>query len=623
MPVAERQRIRFGTFEFDPESGELFKNGHKLKLEGQPAQVLSFLLEKPGALVSREDLSKRLWSADTFVDSERILNADIWKLRQALGDNAERPRYIETLPRKGYRFIAEVDSTRAAPSLRESAPAAAPFGRPAYVRWIWVTAASTVCLSAILLGMNLRPVRNWLWPEPTTYNDRPRIRSIAVLPLENLSGDPEQEYLADGMTDALIATLGEARNLRVISRTSSMAYKDKRKPLPEIAKELKVDAIIEGSVHRSRGQVRVTTQLIDASSDRHLWTETFDRKFDDVLTLQSEIAQAIVGEIQPKLEPSELIEIATTRTVNPEAYELYLKGRYQYFAWQQPDKALESFQESIKKDPTFAPAYAGLAAAYNILGFFTVPTETFPKARAAVDKALQLDPNLAEAYAESANIKTRYEWDWKGAEADFKRALALSPNNSQIRSDYAIYLAAVGRANDAIAEGKRARSLDPVSLEANLWLASVYMKTHRFDESIKQFRHVLSVDPSNGIANYQLPWVLAFNGQCEEAIRDYERQNIKVDGFLAYFYGRCGRKAQALDIARELERLATESYVDPTGLAIPFVAIGDKDRALALLKIAYYERDAEMMLLKVDPWWDDLRSDPRFQELLGRMNFPQ
>jgi TolB-like protein/DNA-binding winged helix-turn-helix (wHTH) protein/Tfp pilus assembly protein PilF len=581
VTVREKQKVRFGPFEFYPDSGELFKNGHKLRLEGQPAQVLAILLENQGGLVTRDEISRRLWSSDTFVDSERILNADIWKLRQALGDNAERPRYIETLPRKGYRFVANIESAIPPAIPADLAPSATLPTQRVFQKWPWFALAVTCCLIALLISLNLSALRNWVGILQGGEGDITgvRLKSLAVLPLENLSSDPEQEYLADAMTDALITSLGKARSLRVISRTSSMVYKKNRKPLPQIARELNVDAIVEGSVQRSGDRVRVTAKLVEAS-DRHLWSESFDRKFKDVLVLQSEVAQAITAEIQLKLAPAELIEIGTSRPVDPEAYELYLKGRYQYFAWRQPDKAVESFKHSIEKDPSYAPAYAGLAAAYNILGFFSVPTETFPLARAAAKKALELDPNLAEAYAESAKTKTRYEWDWIGADADFRHALDLSPSNSQIRSDYAIYLAVVGRSEEAIIEAKKARSLDPVSLEANLWLASVYMKTRRFDESIAQFRHVLSVDPGNGIANYQLPWVLAFKGKYDDAILEYEKLGINNDSFLAYFYARSGRKDEALRMVQEIERSA-EGYVDPTMLATLFVGIGDRDRALA------------------------------------------
>jgi len=473
------ERVHFGVFEADLRSGELRKRGVKIKLHHQPFQILTMLLEHPGEVVTREELKTKLWPLDTFVDFDVGLNSAVKKLRNALGDSAEIPRYVETLPRRGYRFIgllSDASTSQAAPryavagSVVEEQPSAANEGVATGVSavsgarrgWVlWAMAVVAVALLVLLAGLNVRSWRERLLARATPIH----IRSIAVLPLENLSGDPAQEFLTDGMTDALITDLAQISSLRVISRTSVMRYKGTRKALPEIAKELNVDGIVEGVVVRSADRVRIDAQLIEASTDRHFWARSYERNLGDAIALQNEVAQAIANEIQTKLTPVEQARLAQARPVDPQAYEFYLKGRY---FWNKrtdtsAQKGIEYFQQAIQKDPNYALAYAGLADAYIVRDDLS-PEEQYSKAKAMARTALQIDDGLAEAHNAMAMSLFCYDWDWPGAEKEFQRALALNPNYAQAHQWYGHFLRAMGRQNSARAEIKRAHELDPLSL---------------------------------------------------------------------------------------------------------------------------------------------------------------
>jgi len=452
------------------------------------------------------------------------------------------------------------------------------------------------------------------------------IDSIAVLPLDNLMNDPEQDYFVDGMTEALIAELSKIGALRVISRQSVMRYKGSEKPLPEIARELNVDAVVEGSVLRSGERVRVTAQLIGATPERHLWAETFDRDLGDVLALHSEVAQAIARKIEIAVTPQEQTHLASARPVNPEAYEAYLKGRHYWSLWPEgQDLAIEYFQEATEKDPKYAPAYAGLALCYAPLGHFQPPKEVFPKVRAAALRALELDETLAEAHTAIGVVKLWFDWDWEGAERAWRRALELNPNSVEalaLSSDHLIWTR--GQFEEGLAQARRARDLDPLNRGVNHMLAYAYLRTRRYDEAIAQFRRMLELDPNFWAAWHHLAWIYTFKGMNAEALAEYKKLGEPLDiSHLGFLYAKMGWRDDARRVADNLIRISTQEYVSPYFIAIVYAGLGDKDQAFAWLEKAYQDRSTLMAQLKVEAFFDPLRSDPRFQDLLRRMNFPE
>ncbi len=600
--------VRFGPFQLDLRAAELQHNGTKTKLPEQPFQVLCELVEHPGEVVTREELRQRLWRSDTFVDFEHGLNTAVKRLREILGDSAENPRYIETLPRHGYRLMVPVD---------RPGPVASAISEPSLRRRsIWLV-VSVAVVAAVVAGL--------LWRQRLLERFHPaKIESLAVLPLENLSGNPDEAYFADGMTDALITELGKVTALRVISRQSVMQYKGTTKPVPQIAQELHVDAVVEGSALRAGDKVRITTQLVQAAPERHLWSESYERNLRDVIGLQREISQAIVWEIQGKLTSQQRIQLVNAPQVNPEAYEDYLRGRYHYQRWPLGfDQATIHFQKAIEKDPNYAPAYSGLALCYGNLGFFHPPKEVFPKARAAAMKALEIDDAQAEAHAALGFVKVAYDWDWPGAERELKRAIELNPNNSDNRSYYVYYLTAMRRFDEAIAEAKRVRALDPLSIDANRVLAWAYMMARHYDDAIDQFKRTLEFDPNYSAAQERLAISYTLKGMYPEALAQYQKMGVyDGDDGLAYLYAVSGQRSKALRIIEEVKHLAAQRYFDPCYRAIPYAGLNDKDNAMKLLTQAYEQRSPELSQVRVSPFLDNLRSDPRFQDLVRRMNFP-
>jgi TolB-like protein/DNA-binding winged helix-turn-helix (wHTH) protein/tetratricopeptide (TPR) repeat protein len=602
MPV---QTVRFGPFQLDLRAAELHHNGTKIKLPEQPFQILCELVEHPGEVVSREELHQRLWRSDTFVDFEHGLNTAVKRLRELLGDSAENPRYIETLPRHGYRLMVPVERA-------ETVSAAFVLRK---VTWLRVSALMIVLVTAGLVWRSLllerfRPVR---------------IESLAVLPLENLSGNPKEEYFADGMTEALITELGKVHALRVISRQSVMQYRGTTKSAPQIAQELHVDALVEGSALRSGDTVRITAQLVHANPERHLWSESYERNLSDVIVLQREVVQAIVVEIKGKVTVAERASFASARPVNPEAYEAYLRGRYYFDRWpEQLDKAVESFQRAIGKDPQYAPAFAGLALCYSSMGYVDSPGEVFPKAKAAAARALEIDESQPEAHAALGFTRLNFDWDWPGAEREFGRAIELDPNNADVRHDYASYLGAMSRFDEAIVEAKRAVSLDPLSLRMNLRLGWAYMIARSYDEAIDQYKKTLELDPNFFQARLYLAWSYTFKGLYPEAFAEYEKMGDygSRNNFVGFLNAVSGRRSEALKVIERIKLRSAQTYVDPYNMAIPYAGLGDRDNAMRLLAKAYEERSAEMPQVKVEPFFDNLHSDPRFQDLVRRMNFP-
>ena len=631
-----RRVVRFGVFEVDLQAGELRKSGVKIKLQEQPFQILAMLLERPGEVVTREELRERLWPADTFVDFDHGLNTAINKLREALGDSAETPCFIETLPRRGYRFIYPVEGlgvpARPAEVVPETAAPAAPRVR---LRQVCIAALALVALVAFLVGLNVGKLRQRL---SRSFGSEPvpgPITSLAVLPLDNLSGDPEQEYFADGMTEALITELGKISALRVISRRSVMQYKGTNKPVPEIARELNVEAVVEGSALRAGEKVRISAQLIRAVPERHLWAESYEHDLSDILGLQREVARAIAGEIRVTLTQEEQVRLASAPRVNPAAHEAYLKGCYCYSQWAEVglQKAIEQFQQAVDIDPAYAPAYAGLAHCYSLLGLlaYLPPQQAFPGAKAAALKALELHDTLAEAHAALGQVKFIFDWDWVGSERAFKRALELNPNSVDALLNYTFYLILLGRFDEGIAANQRAIELDPLTPTTSLSLGWAYHKARRYDESIAQLRSTLALSPELSLAHLQLAGNYAAKQMYAEAIAEGEKalafapsaERPVVLGTLGWVYGVAGKRDAARKLLEQLQALSTRRYVDPWYITLVYTGLGEKELALRWLRKAYEEHSASIVFLKVDPVLDSLRDDARFQALLRRMNFPQ
>ena len=634
------RRLRFGVFELDLRAGELRKHGLRVRLQEQPFQVLVMLLEQPGEVVTREELQKKLWSADTFVDFDHGLNKAINKIREALSDSAESPRFVETVARRGYRFLAEVKvsdtapvrspelateprTTAEAPNLPGTAAELAK-PKPLLASRAWkILAFALLLLMASLVTWKLR---SWSRPSPV-------IRSLAVLPFESLSNDASQDYFADGMTDELISDLGQISALRVISRTSVMGYKRARKPLPQIARELNVDAVVEGTVLRSGDHVRITAQLIEASADKHLWSQSYEGELHDALALQNKVARTIAEQIRISLNPQEQAALRTAKVVNPEAYVSYLKGRY-FWNKRTGDSlrvALAYFNQAIEEDPKYAQAYSGLADTYALLGDWQyavmTPKEALPKAKAAAIKALELDSALGEAHNSLAFCLDGFDWDFDSAGKEFLRAIELNPGYATAHHWYAWHLALLHRYNEAIAEMKKAEDLDPLSLVINADLAELLVLAHSYDESIQQSRKTIEMDPNFGLARNHLAQAYLQKQMNDEAVAELQKA-VQLSGGsptcianLARAYVASGKRSEAEMLLSDLKRRSNPSHSLASEIAVIYVALGDTDQAITWLKKGYEERFNPGVLLR--PGFDPLRSDPRFKELVRRIGLPR
>jgi TolB-like protein/DNA-binding winged helix-turn-helix (wHTH) protein/tetratricopeptide (TPR) repeat protein len=628
--------LRFGPFEVDFGAGELRKHGVKLKLVGQPLEILGMLLEHRGKVVTREELRTKLWPADTFVDFDSGLNAAVNKLRVALSDSAENPKYIETLPRRGYRFIGTLEPLDAPswkpaeqPSPAHSQPsaemsAATGPGRRSH-RGVFLAALVLLGVLGVVFSFNLGGVRRTLFAKPAAA----KLQSIAVLPLENLSSDPEQEYFADGMTDELITKLAQISALKVISRTSSMRYKKTSKSLAEIARELHVDGVVEGTVIQVGGRVRISTQLIEARTDHHLWARSYERDLRDVLSIQDEVTREIAGEVRVKLTAGEQERLVEARPVNPEAYLLYLKGRY---FWNKRTEdgtqtAIENFQAAIEKDKAYAPAYAGLAGCYTAESIFgwRSPAEVIPKAKAAALKALEVGGSFAEAEATVGLINFQYEWDWAAAEKRFERALVQDPASVDAHFFYSLYLSARGRANEAEAEAKRQLDLDPVSPVAVFQRAVQLYRARRFDEAIEAGQAGVKLDPNFPLNHWLLGEAYLAKQMRAEGLVEYEKYaevshgSTRALGYLGQALGRSGDQRKAEQILSRLKTLSKQRYVSPYYFALVYAGLGQSEQALSWLERACDEHSGHVVFLKVEAEWDPLRQDPRFVGLVQRI----
>ena len=643
MELPRATVVRFGTYEVSLQSGELRKAGLRIRVQQQPMKLLEILLERPGEVVTREELRARIWSDDTFGDFDQAVNIAIAKLRSALGDAAENPRFIETLPKRGYRFIAAVSVVdtdlgikRPEPVLGDlpatgpghSLPATEPgvasiAAKPRHWPYRRLSLAFALLLIFALLGL-------WLfrYPSPSPTG----IRSLAVLPLENLSGEASQNYFADGMTDELITDLAQISALRVISRTSVMVYKGARKPLPQIARELHVDAVVEGTVLRSGGQVRITAQLIDAATDKHLWSQSYEGDLRDTLALQNRVATAIADQIRITLTPREQAALRNVKVVNPEAYESYLKGRY-FWNKRTADGlrvALAYFKQAIEEDPKYAPAYSGLADTYALLGDWQygvmTPKEAFPEAKAAAIRALELDNKLGEAHNSLAFVLDGFDWDLESGGKEFRRALELNPGYATAHHWYAWHLSLLGRYDEAIAEMRKAQSLDPLSLIINTDLAEILMLAHSYDESIQQSRKTIEMDPNFALAHNQLGQAYLQKHTYDEAVVELKKavalssSSPTCIANLARAYVASGKRSEAVKLLDDLRKRSNANYSNASEVAMIYASLGDEDQAMNWLQKGYEERFNPGVLLR--PGFDPVRSDPRFKKIEHRIGLP-
>jgi TolB-like protein/DNA-binding winged helix-turn-helix (wHTH) protein/Flp pilus assembly protein TadD len=632
--------VRFGTFEVSLASNEIRKAGVKIRVQQQPLKLLEILLERPGEVVTREELRSRIWADENFGDFDQAVNIAIAKLRSALGDSAASPRYIETLPKRGYRFIAEVSvvDTAGHANAPESAPGdttriesglAGQGGAltVAHKPWLRPTRRSMV-VAVVVLSLAILAV--WLFRS----RERPPagIRSIAVLPLDNLSGDPSQDYFSDGMTDELITDLAKIKALRVISRTSVMGYKGTHPPLPEIARKLNVEAVVEGSVLRVGDQVRITAQLIQVPADKHLWAESYDGNLSDTFALQNNVARAIAEQIRIEVTPQEQAALKSVKTIDPATYEDYLKGRY-FWSKRTADglkKAVDYFTQAIAREPNYAAAYSGLADTYALLGdwqYAVMPTkEAVPRAKAAALKALELDDTLGEAHNSLGFCLDGFDWNFDAADREFRRAIELSPGYAPAHHWYAWHLALLGRNDDALAEMRKAASLDPLSLNINSDLAELLLIAHLPDESIQQSRKTIDMDPAFSAAHNQLAQGYLAKHRYAEAIAELQKA-IQLSGDspiftanLARAYIAANKKADAVDLLNDLKRSSVPGFPLAAEIAMVYTALGDKDQAMTWLEKGYEERFNPGVLLR--PCFDPLRSDLRFQALVRRIGLP-
>ena len=629
--------IRFGVFEVDRSAGQLLKRGRPVKLARQPFKVLVLLLDRHGQVVSRGDIQRHLWGESTFVDYERGINFSINQIRAVLGDDAERPRYIETLPKLGYRFVAEVtDGTGTEPGEHAAQPAVTESGLsdlsgleahpPAPHRLLRLTAAPflPVAAVAVLAAIALLAAGMAVRKSPRSVDS---IQSVAVLPLEDLSSGKADEYFADGVTDQLITDLGQLARLRVISRTSVMQYKRARRPLPQIARELGVDAVVEGTITRSGNRVRVTGQLIEAPTDRLIWAHAYETAMGDVLPLERELAEVIADEVRGKISSTRHPVPKRVRSLLAPAQDAYLKGHYlqQTGTIESLPEAISYFERSIAIEPN-APAYAGTASAYVAMGhmMFLPPQQAFLPAKTAALRALELDDTLEEAHTARGSVKLLYEWDFSGAATEFQRALDLNPSSVRAQSAYADYLSAMGRANEAIERARLGLELDPLSLSAIMNLAWQLYRARHYDEAMAEAQKVADIDPKSSSAHVCLGLVYEQQRRFPEAIQELQKASgscrDRCFGLIGQVFAMSGDRQAALEAMRQLQRRA---YASPWLVAVIYAQLNDKDRAFAWLEKAYEGREHDLVFAGAGPLFDNLRADPRYGDLLRRVGLTQ
>jgi TolB-like protein/DNA-binding winged helix-turn-helix (wHTH) protein/Tfp pilus assembly protein PilF len=606
--VGLASRLRVGEWRVVTELNSLERDGHSVHVEPKIMQVLVTLAEQPGTVLSKEHILRQVWP-ETFV-SEEVLTRSISELRRVFEDNPREPTYIQTIPKGGYRLLAPV-------------VAEGQDRQTISMRW---RSGIAIAGAVVLVGA----LSFYFINRRQHAESRSRISSLAVLPLTNLSGDANQDYFTDGLTDELTTRLAKISALRVISRTSVMHYKGGTKTAPEIARELNVDALLVGSVLRSGDTVRISAQLIQARSDKNLWAESYERDLHDILALQADVARTVAEQIKIQVTPQESEKVFTAGTVNPEAYDSYLKGNYYWgkFTVASMRKALFYYQQAIDKDPNYALAYVGLANAYHEL-WDAPPKEIIPKSRAASEKALQLDEGLAEAHSSLGWVKWIYYWDWAGAEVEFQRALQLNPNSWGAHGMHAEYLDSMGRFGEAAKERAIAKQISPVEPILYQNSGEHFLYTREFDKAIDQYKEALELDPTFANAHFGLAQAYALKGMRKESVEHYEQAAIldgdpKLASKVRAAYAQSGYQG-ATRVVLEDGRLkrSTGHWASFTDDAYWHITLGEKDLALTALDQAVRDREQGVTALEVDPSFDSVRSDPRFQRLMHRVGLSQ
>jgi TolB-like protein/DNA-binding winged helix-turn-helix (wHTH) protein/Flp pilus assembly protein TadD len=630
---------RFGVFEVDPRAGELRRHGRPTRLRGRPIDILIRLLMTPGEVVTRDELRQQLWPADTFVDFDHGLNSAVNRLREALGDSAENPRFIETLPKRGYRFIAPVAATAAESPLRATPVAVIPppdplpesavvsdvaaiatpsFGMSNPSRFVLAAAVGALAIAVAVAVVYLRPGQAM-----------PSRMTLAVLPFDNLSNDADQDFFSDGFTEEMIAELGklDPDHLGVIARTTTMLYKGARKSVGQIRQELGVDYVLEGSVRRSGSRLRITAQLVQAREMTHLWSESYDREVADSLAIQSEVATKIAHSLELALKRPRSASVAPVSA----AYELTLRGRaYREQATEEgARKAIEFFQRAIAVDPSYAPAHAGLADCYRLLGApgweVEQPAELLLKAKAGAERALALDPQSSEAHAVLSMVKLDYDWDLASSEREVLEAIRLNPSSVQAHQYYSSTLTTMNRLDEAIREAQRAKDLDPLSAIAGTSLAIRYWYAGRIDEAIAQFTKTLESNPEFGVARWGLAQCYRQRGETARELEELRRavtlsgNSAYMRAHLAYGLARSGDRAGALAIQRDLDAEARERYASPYHAALIAAGLGDQAAMMQALERAFADRSGWMVFLAVEPEFAPVRELPEFRQLLARV----
>jgi TolB-like protein/DNA-binding winged helix-turn-helix (wHTH) protein/Flp pilus assembly protein TadD len=609
--------VHFGIFQLDLKARELHKAGVKVKLQEQPFRVLALLVDRAGQVVTREELQQKVWPTDAYVAFDQGLNNAIKKVRDALGDSADSPRFIETLARHGYRFVAPVG-----PLVQPHSEASrAQYGLRRHWKFGLIGLACASLLAALAY---------WASRGSTSHAGSAAEKVIlAVLPFDNLSRDPDQEFFSDGLTEEMIAQLGKLNpeRLTVISSGSVAKYKGSRVAANQIGGELHADYLVQGSVRRASDRVRITVQLIEVRDQTDLWTESYDRELRDMLTLQDSVARTIAHQIHVTLTPGQQSRPPSRANLVPEAYEAYLKGRY-YWNKRTGDglqKALIYFQQAINKDPTYGAAYSGLADCNSGLAWhgFKSPAEALPKANAAALKAIEIDPQSAEAHA-SLGLVLTHQWDWAEAETEFKQALRLDPRYANAHHWYGDYLSIMGRHDEALLEARQALELDPLNLMIGTWVGRRYYLAHQYDLALEQGRNTEELDANFAAAHLLLGEDYVQLGQHDQGLAELQTAaNLSGNSPLylaqvAVAYASAGKTSEALKIIAQLQTISNTRYVSPYGVAQIYAALSDKEQTFNWLHAAYDDRAVWMSYLAVDPVFDSLRSDQRFQDLLRR-----
>lgn len=619
--------LQFGVFVADLSAGELHRAGVRVKLAAQPFEVLRALLERPQQVVTRQEIQQRVWPQETFVDYDLALRKAITRLREVLDDSADNPRFIETVPRKGYRFIAPVTERGNQDSAQNPEPLVEKDDRPSQ-RWYRSNAILFVFGALVLLvAFDAGRIRNKI----VARRSPPRVESIVVLPLDNLSNDPNQAYFADGIADALTTDLAQIGGLKVISRTSAVQAKAKKWSLPEIGRALNVDAVVEGTVVQSGDRVRITAQLIHAQTDRHLWARSYERNVRDVLALQDEVARAIAQEVQWEISPQKQGRFSPQRSVKPEAYDAYLQARY-HWNERSPKElriAMSYFEQAIALDPSYPLSYVGLADCYTLLATTkgNPPSEVLPKAKEAVLKALAFDDKIAEAHTTLAWVKES-EWDWGGSEAEFQKAIELNPNYATAHHRYAQHLAALGKLPQALVEMRRAQQLDPLSPAITASVGWVLLRSRLPDQAMPECQKAIDMDSTFPRGHLCLGEVYEQKQMLQQAAEEFLegrilagddprtidalKRAIATAGYVGYFRERLS----------QLTNRSKESYASPYDLAEISIRLGANEQALKWLSAAYDERSPSLANVQIEPRLEPLHSDPRFQEIVRKVGLP-